>query len=212
MESSLSLTRASQSSKSLSSHKSAARSSNLIDGANFTGRIHRKLSLVFGSFFLLVLIGGGISFYLASSLLLRSQKTAQEAEQVYTINQLHSTLHDFFSTMQRARLSGTAISDSLKKSYLTELKFLLGTYEKAGGVPANVANLGEIIADVEALSERSDRAATDAQASPPGLFASEELRMIEATEQRIQIFAHRLRANLAPSLCLCAAWRMRRAK
>jgi signal transduction histidine kinase len=195
MESSISLTRGRQS-ESSSSRGSWVHSSAVGEGANFSGRINRKLSLVFGSFFLLVLVGGGTSLYLAGSLLIGSQKTAQEAEQVYTMNQLHSTLHHFFSTMQRARLSKTAISESLKKSYMTELKFLLASYEQAGGAPANVAKLHEIIADVEVLSERSDRAATDALASPPGLFASEELRMIEATEQRIQIFAHRLRANL----------------
>jgi signal transduction histidine kinase len=162
----------------------------------FVGRLNRKLSMVFGSFVLLMLVGGGTSLYLAGSVLLQSRQTAKQSEQVYAIGQLHSSLHHFFSSMQRARLGGTRISDSLREAYLTDLKFLLANYENAGGAAEYVDRIREIIADVEALSDRINGQISSGLLSSGDLFGTEELRMIEATEQRIQIFAHRLSTQL----------------
>jgi signal transduction histidine kinase len=169
----------------------------MLDQPIFIGRLNRKLSLVFGSFFFLMLVGGGTSLYLAGSVLLQSQQTANQNEQVYAIGQMHSSLHHFFSSMQRARLGGTRISDSLREAYLTDLKFLLANYENGGGAKENVSRIREIIADVEALSDRINKQiSSGVLSSDNSLFGTEELRMIEATEQRIQIFAHRLSAQL----------------
>jgi signal transduction histidine kinase len=168
----------------------------MAEEAVFVGRIHRKLSLVFGCLFLLMVLGGGISLYLAGSLLLQSQQTAKQNEQVYAIANMHSSLHHFFSSMQRARLTGTSISPSLIKAYLTDLKFLMASYEQGGGVKENVEKIREIIGDVETLAERTNRQAANGPIPDASSFGSEELRMIEATEQRIQIFAHLLATQL----------------
>ena len=120
----------------------------MAEEAVFVGRIHRRLSLIFGCLFLLMVVGGGISLYLAGSLLLQSQQTAKQNEQVYAIANMHSSLHHFFSSMQRARLTGTNISASLIKAYLTDLKFLMASYEQSGGAKENLEKIREIIGDV----------------------------------------------------------------
>jgi signal transduction histidine kinase len=168
----------------------------MAEEAVFVGRIHRRLSLIFGCLFLLMVVGGGISLYLAGSLLLQSQQTAKQNEQVYAIANMHSSLHHFFSSMQRARLTGTNISASLIKAYLTDLKFLMASYEQSGGAKENLEKIREIIGDVETLAERVNRQAANGPISAANPFGSEELRMMEATEQRIQIFAHLLTTQL----------------
>jgi signal transduction histidine kinase len=168
----------------------------MAEQAVFVGRIHRKLSLVFSCLFLLMVLGGGISLYLAGSLLLQSQQTAKQNEQVYAIANMHSSLHHFFSSMQRARLTGTSISPSLTRAYLTDLKFLLASYQQGGGAKEKVEKIREIIGDVETLAERTNQQAASGPIPTASSFGSEELRMIEATEQRIQIFAHLLTTEL----------------
>jgi nitrate/nitrite-specific signal transduction histidine kinase len=196
MESSVSLQRAISSSQATSLPVSWTDNPAMAKNTVFVGRIHRKLSLVFGCLFLLMVLGGGISLYLAGSLLLQSQQTAKQSEQVYAIANMHSSLHHFFSSMQRARLTGTRISESLTKAYLTDLKFLLASYEQSGGAKETVEKVREIIGDVETLVERVNQQAANGPISAANPFGSEELRMMEATEQRIQIFAHLLSTRL----------------
>ncbi len=143
-----------------------------------------------------MVLGAGISLYLAGSLLVQSQQTAKQNEQVYAVTNIHSSLHHFFSSLQRARLTGTSISESLIKAYLTDLKFLATSYEQSGGTKENVEQIHEIISDVQALAERVNRQAANGPISATNPFGSEELRMMEATEQRIQIFAHLLSTQL----------------
>lgn len=168
----------------------------MAEEAVFVGRIHRKLSLVFGCLFLLMLLGGGISLYLAGSLLLQSQQTAKQNEQVYAIANMHVSLNHFFSSMQRARLTGTSISEPLTKAYLTDFKFLMASYEQSGGAKENVEKIREIIGDIESLVDRINRQAASGPVPAASVFGSEELRMIEAAEQRIEIFAHQLTTQL----------------
>jgi signal transduction histidine kinase len=162
----------------------------------FVGRIHRRLSFIFGSLFLLMALGSGISLYLAGSLLFQSKQTAKQNEQVYAVANMHSSLHHYFSSLQRARLTGTTISEPLTKAYLTDLKFLMASFEQSGGTKKNVDQFHEIISEVEDLAQRVNQQAANGPISATNPFGSEELRMMEATEQRIQIFAHLLSTQL----------------
>ncbi len=168
----------------------------MTEDAVFVGRIHRRLTFVFGCLFLLMVLGSSISLYLAGSLLIQSQQTAKQNEQVYAVANIHSSLHHFFSSIQRARLTGTSISESLTKAYLTDLKFLMASYEQSGGTKENIDRIHEIIGDVETLADRVNRQAASGPISSANPFESEELRIMEATEQRIQIFAHVLSTQL----------------
>ncbi len=168
----------------------------MTEEAVFVGRIHRRLSFVFGCLFLLMVLGSSISLYLAGSLLLQSQQTAKLNEQVYAVNSIHSSLHHFFSSLQRARLTGTSISEQLTKAYLTDLKFLMASYEQSGGTQDNIDRIHGVIGDVETLAARVNEQAANGPISASNPFGSEELRMMEATEQRIQIFAHVLSTQL----------------
>ncbi len=164
--------------------------------APFTGRINRRLTFVFGSFFLVVLAGTGISFYLAISLLYRSEQTAKENEQVEVVETMHSTLHHFFSAMQRAKLGGARLSNSLRDSYLNTLRSLLADYDRAGGDKKNVEKMRQVIGDAEFVSQNI------MGQNPGGLSVSTtplsrgDLNLLESSEQKIQAFAHMLSAEL----------------
>jgi hypothetical protein len=56
----------------------------------FTGRIDRRLSVVFVSLFILVLVVGGTSFYLLRSHLLKSDVIARQSEQIELVEQIES--------------------------------------------------------------------------------------------------------------------------
>ncbi len=162
----------------------------------FTGRINRRLTFVFGSFFLIVLVGTGVSSFLAISLLYRSRQTGKESEQVELVESVHTTLHHFFSAMQRARLGGSGLPNSLRESYLNTLRVLVADYDQAGGGQQNVEKLRQVIADVEDLSQRIVGQKALGSAGLSKVLSREDLNLLASTELRVQTFAHMLGAEL----------------
>ncbi len=162
----------------------------------FTGRINRRLSLVFGSFFALVLVGTSISLSLAISLLVRSERTGKENEQVNVVEHLHSTLHHFFSAMQRARLGGSGLSNSVSDSYLETLRSLLKDYDRAGGDKENVERMRQVIADVEVLAKRIGGQNSFGRAGVSKVLSSDDLSLLASSERKVQTFAHMLGSEL----------------
>ena len=164
--------------------------------AAFKGRINRRLTVVFGFFFLLVLLGTSISLYLAIALLFRSERTGKENEQVNVVEQLHSTLHHFFSAMQRARLGGSGFSNDLRDSYLTTLHSLLAAYDQAGGDKQNVEKMRQVITDVEVLSQKIGGQNSGEHGRLSTVLSRDDLNLLESSERKVQTFAHMLGAEL----------------
>src|SRR2546422_6152334 len=94
------------------------------DTANtkFTGRIDRRLSFVFVSLFILVLLVGGSSLYLLSSHLLKSDVIARQSEQVHTVEQIDRRLQYFTSQVQLAQLQNKTIPGSLIRTSMTDFE------------------------------------------------------------------------------------------
>ena len=122
--------------------------------SEFTGRIDRRLSLVFGSLFALVLLVGGISLYLLGSLLLRSEDIARESERVHLAERMHRGLQDLFAAVQMARLQGRTIPAAVRDAYSKDLESFLIRYGAAGGDEATVQALRGVIGRAEVLAER----------------------------------------------------------
>lgn len=164
--------------------------------ATFRGRINRRLTVIFGSFFLLVLFGTSISLYLAISLLFRSERTGKENEQVNVVEHMHSTLHHFFSAMQRAKLGGSGFSDELRDSYLTTLHSLLIDYDRAGGDKQNIERMRQVIADAEVVSKKIGGQNSGRLVGSTTVLSRDDLNLLASSERRIQTFAHMLGAEL----------------
>jgi len=77
----------------------------------FTGRIDHRLSLVFFSLFMLVLLVGGSSLYLLSSHLLKANAIAKQREQVHIVEQI-----DRFPSSQGKRHRKTERASSYRRT------------------------------------------------------------------------------------------------
>jgi len=167
-----------------------------VEKSGFGGSISRRLSLVFGSVFCLVLLIGGTSLYLAGFLLYRSQELSREGKQVYSVQQIHISLHHFFSSLQRAELKETPIPTRLLQSYITGFSSLLAAYEQAGAEKRDLEQMRSLVANAIDLSERIQR---DIKARPRVPRSSSNLKhltALETTEDAVQAFTHELSGGL----------------
>jgi hypothetical protein len=158
----------------------------------FTGRLDRRLSFVFVSLFILVLLVGGASLYLLSSHLLKSDIIARQSEQVHIVEQIDRRLQYFTSEIQLAQLQGRAIPDSLTRTYSKDFETLLTRYKNAEGAERNIQEMRQMIADAERVAERI----VDRMQSGLGRVYSDvnipDLEVMEAIQQRIQVFTDRI--------------------
>lgn len=155
--------------------------------SEFRGRLDRRLSYVFGSLFLLVVLVGGASLYLLGSLLLRSETIARESEQVHVVEQMRGTLQRLLSGIQQAHLERRALAESVRRAYSRDLELLVAQYGVAGGAAGSVQEMRDI---VTAAVRAADRIAT----SPP-LLDGRELALLRDLEQRAQMLADRVSAG-----------------
>src|SRR5215510_13525982 len=153
----------------------------------FTGRIDHRLSFVFFSLFMLVLLVGGSSLYLLSSHLLKADAIAKQREQVHIVEQIDRYLQHFTSEIQLAQLQGRTIPTSLVNTSLKELEALLIRYQDLGGSEQNLQEMRQIIAEAEgATAKFVSKARSRVQAS------THDLEVMEAIQQRIQLFTDRV--------------------
>src|SRR5262245_13945910 len=115
----------------------------------FTGRIDHRLSFVFFSLFMLVLLVGGSSLYLLSSHLLKANAIAKQREQVHIVEQIDSYLQHFTSEIQLAQLQGRTMPTSLVNTSLKDLEALLTRYQDLGGSERNLLEMRQMIAETE---------------------------------------------------------------
>ncbi len=169
---------------------------NTVEKNGFGGSISRRLSLVFGSVFCLVLLVGGTSLYLAGFLLYRSQQLSQEGKQVHSVQQIHISLHHFFSALQRAELKGTPIPARIVQSYVTGFNSQLAVYEQAGAEKRDLEQMKSLVANAIDLSERIQREIKAGPRGPRSASNLQHLAALETTEDTVQAFTHELSGEL----------------
>jgi len=156
--------------------------------AAFTGRIDRRLSLVYVSLFILVFSLGGVSLYLLASHLIKSAATSRQSEQIHIIEQIDRRLQDFTSQTQLAHLQGTAIPVSFIESSSRDFESFLARYRNAGGTAGNIQELSQMIADAEriamAIKNRNQQGNIGVNAH--------DLAAMETIQQHIQAFTEGL--------------------
>jgi len=163
------------------------------EGSEFRGRISHRLSLIFGFLFLVVLLVGGVSLYLARSIFISTEEIRRESEQIDLVDRIHSTIHHFVSALQRAILHRGTVPDSERIAYLEELDTLLERYQKAGNEEKEITReIRQIIAEHVSVSDEITRQnQRPATAGGPALNPG-ELEALVAGERKIVAIAHRL--------------------
>src|SRR5262245_26935163 len=158
----------------------------------FTGRIDHRLSFVFASLFVSVLLVGGTSLYILGSHLLKSDAIAKQSEQVHIVEQIDRYLQHFTSEIQLAQLQGRTIPTSLINASLKDLEALLTRYQDLGGTERNLQEMRQIIAEGKAAAahfvDRQHGGAAGSAAKPN----THDLEVMEAIQQRSQLYTDRV--------------------
>ena len=97
-------------------------------GEAFPARIGRKLGFATGLALFLVLLVGGISMFLSSSISRGTQVIKAESEEIEHVNRLHVMTHHVVAAVQDAVVSGKAPLDENVKAMLGKLKRELAKY------------------------------------------------------------------------------------
>ena len=158
----------------------------------FTGRIDHRLGLVFFSLFMLVLLVGGSSLYLLSAHLLKANAIAKQREQVHIVEQIDRYLQHFTSEIQLAQLQGRTIPTSLINTSLTDLEALLTRYQDLGGSERNFKEMSQMIAEAEGAAANFVGQSRDGARQSRAQANTRDLEVMEAIQQRIQLFADRV--------------------
>jgi len=158
----------------------------------FTGRIDHRLSFVFFSLFMLILLVGGSSLYLLSSHLLKANAIAKQREQVHIVEQIDSYLQHFTSEIQLAQLQGRTMPTSLVNTSLKDLEALLTRYQDLGGSERNLLEMRQMIAETEGAAASFVGQARAGALRSPAQANTHDLEVMEAIQQRIQLFTDRV--------------------
>jgi signal transduction histidine kinase len=158
----------------------------------FTGRIDHRLSFVFASLFMLVLSVGGSSLYLLSAHLLKADAIAKQSEQIHIVEQIDRYLQHFTSEIQLAQLQGRRIPTSQINTSLQDLEALLTRYQNFGGAERNLQELRQIIAEAEGAAANFAGQARESAARSRAQANTHDLEVMEAIQQRIQLFTDRI--------------------
>jgi signal transduction histidine kinase len=169
------------------------------------GNISRRLSLIFGTLFLAVILVGGISLYLARSIFLSTQEIGMETDRIDIVDRIHSTFHHFVSAIQRAQLRGVLLLDSERSLYLGELDALTQRYIEGGKGGEFVAEVRQMVSGLAVLSERMTQ-------RDGARLQSRDIKVLDHAEQTIRALAHRVSAahrSKMEKLVQESRWKMR---
>src|SRR5882724_1357682 len=158
----------------------------------FTGRIDRRLSVVFISLFVFVLSLGGISLYLLASHLIKSAVISRQSEQVHIVEQIDRRLQDFASRIQLAHLQGRTIPNSFIETSLREFESLLTHYKNAGGAARNIQEVRQMITDAERIASAIMHRMQHGLSRSRSDVNTHDLAVMEAIQQRIQAFTEQV--------------------
>lgn len=96
-----------------------------IDAGRFTGRVNRKLALIFGISLIGVLLLGGMSIFFARSIYVAAGEIRQEHKEIELANRIHSTFHHFLFALQRSVILSRPIPENVRSAYAEQLKELI---------------------------------------------------------------------------------------
>jgi nitrate/nitrite-specific signal transduction histidine kinase len=158
----------------------------------FPHKINRKLTLVFGALFFLVVIVGGTSLFVARSVLVTALKVKMESERIDLVDRLHYTAHHIIEALMMAALRARGLSEAERDAYFSEIRKVLRRYEAETGAdtPLTVA-MWRLIRRIEDMSKDM---VTRIEQSPGGAPDREGMDILVQSTREIQAVVHSLSA------------------
>lgn len=160
-----------------------------LDGIVFRGKINLRLSVFFAVLFLLLLFLGTLSYYLAQTMLLNTERMRKESEREVQVDRIDDTLHHFISALEEAALEGTVIPDTERLAYIQTLQSLLTGYDQLSGVEERVSGeMSKVVDQLASLSEKLTRQAEPARTLVSNRLDSQDMAALKTAQQAIQEF------------------------
>ncbi len=147
-----------------------------------------------GALILLVMVGGGLSLYLAHRIYLNTEEIKRERERNDLIDEMHNTIHHFVSALHRAIIQGASFPNGERTAYIERLTTLLELYHRSGGVEEeSEKKIPFIIGELASVSKKLARQKNPLQPAETR-FNSQDLEHLNEAERMIITLAHRLSA------------------
>lgn len=164
-----------------------------IENPAFPARLSGKFSLFISLLFFLVLLVGGTSLYFARSIFLAAQEVRNESALIDLVDRIHYTIHHLIEELDRAVFGVTGMSEARRQASFDQIRDQLRSYrEKSGVMRRELAQLWEVIRELDDNSEEILKQVNRSPSKPPG---RESLRSISGIAMRIQPLAHALSAT-----------------
>lgn len=158
------------------------------ENREFPVRINRRLSFFFSLLFLLVVVVGGTSLYLARSIFLTTQEVKKESDRIDLVDRMHYTIHHVIEALERTSLLIGSVTEDSRKAYFEEITGLLRRYDaEAGAEKHAAAEFREAIHELDAASENIVK---QIDQLPRKLPNRNELQALAEIEGKIQTLAH----------------------
>ncbi|MFQ5883238.1 MAG: HAMP domain-containing protein [Candidatus Methylomirabilales bacterium] len=139
-----------------------------------TGSISRRLSLLLGLIFVVVLLIGGVSLFAARAIYLSTEDIERQGQHVEVMDSIHAAVHHLISAVQQSIITGVPYPDDEQEKLHAELHVLLERYWKLEEMEGDFAEeeretkiyreIKETIAGLIPLSDRLFNAVARGQA------------------------------------------------
>ncbi len=158
-----------------------------LDAVVFRGKINFRLSLFFALLFLLLLLLGMLSHYLAQTMLLNTERMRKESDREVQVDRIDDTLHHFVSSLEEAALERKTISNEERLAYIHSLRSLLAGYDGLTGAEERVStDILKVLDRLASLSKKlTHQPAPEFKGGP---LTSQDIAELKSAQQAIQEF------------------------
>ncbi|MFQ5882752.1 MAG: HAMP domain-containing protein [Candidatus Methylomirabilales bacterium] len=139
----------------------------------FTGRISRRLSLLLGLIFLVVILIGGVFLLSARSIYLSTEEIERQGRHVETIEEVHASVHHLIAAVQHSIITGTPLPEDEQQKLMAHLKGHAEEYAELEEVEGDFPDkekemrifleIKKMIAELLPVTEKVVKAATRGQ-------------------------------------------------
>ena len=164
----------------------------------FSGSISRRLGLAVVAFFLVILAIGGLSSYLAWSILSSTQEILGQTHHIETTEGIHATIHHLVREMDRAVIERTLDRQSHMKDLRTQAARTIGAFldehlKEEEPFPEKEGEITRIRA-IEKLYHELDGATTRiiARVATKARVGQEDLQVLDAVAHQFPVIAQQL--------------------
>jgi len=167
------------------------------EGGDFRGRINRRLSLLFGVIFIVVLLIGGISVLSARSIYLSTANIEKMTRHVDDIDAIHVHVHRLVLAVQESIISRNVFPERDRQQLIAALKKHLDDYTKREEVEKEfpekqqemktLLEIRKLVTELFSVTERLSEAVTGGQNIDP-----RDLQYLTSANALIPILAHEI--------------------